>query len=117
MPRETAYTGHMTTSLRGPTAFTGMIVFVVGAVLWMVSERPDFHTDQGVSPTGQTIAVLGQGGTGIGAAWLGYRAAQSVRERDDADRQPVVETFGKGRPTPPPSIAREVGADPEVGGG
>lgn len=76
----------MITHLRAPTAFSGMLVFIFGTILWMVSERPEFRSEQGVSPTGQTLAVLGQGSTGLGAAWLGYRGMNAVREQNRSER-------------------------------
>ncbi len=76
----------MNANLRAPTAFSGMLVFIFGTILWMVSERPEFRSEQGVSPTGQTLAVLGQGSTGLGAAWLGYRGINAVREQNRRER-------------------------------
>ncbi|MCA9716713.1 MAG: hypothetical protein KC468_18720 [Myxococcales bacterium] len=60
----------------------GGMIFMVGTILWMASARPEFGLGEHRSATGETLELVGQGGTALGSALLGYRVASYVREHN-----------------------------------
>ncbi len=87
-------------------AYAGLLTFTLGAVLWMVSERPEWRPTpgQGMSTTGRVLASVGQGGAAVGGSILAYRALRFVRRH----------TLEAAEETPRAYVERGVDLPPRV---
>lgn len=93
-----------------PLGFSGLLFFIIGVVLMLAAERPEFRARSGDGATeqGRVVATLGQGTTAVGSALLGYRAVANLRRQarlpqPGADERPPRDPSGDGGPDDGPA--------------